>query len=673
MVYKKRDVSVKKKINVFSGVVIFFIFVLAALIIHYSTNLTQVLYAPDCGVDQFLINCSVFNSKNIAWNSICNDSACCNESTFCVYGGGCYNFTSSHFISDSADDFFAICGSGNNWTGCDVSSLNCEICSSNDDWDQSCTFDGVSCSGSANYITPTGSCSASSSSLGYLCSKAQDGNTDTISAWASETQDDPQWIWFDLGDKKCISGVKIYVGTGYIDQVLNIEVSDNAIDWTPVATSFTIENEVGPNQKNFEEVNARYIRLYFTDTPIYASITEIEVLVRNSQESSNGCWVEAGDVNVGEYSIHNFLPYNSYNVFAYWSFDNQDISGEVYDDSGNGNNGSVHGATWVSDGGYVGDGAYEFDGIDDRISVPGSLDFSEISGEQNHTIDLWVKLNNDFNSSSNESLPIITKYGDPWHNVLLMFWGTDSSYDYVEDGSLVFKEESSQGSIFVSTSRNQWEANVWYHIVVVYEISDPSYDFAYVYIYINEELDTSIGPFSSSRRENWDFIPGDLNIGGGELDDKGDTNDPPVYKYFNGMVDRVRILTGSTEYPMPIGCCGDDSNEYFICNSGDSSDCACCSNKDHIVENGKCMEPETNDEPPPSNDGNGDKCEEDWNCSEWTECMPEGTKTRVCIDLNDCGTTKNKPLDSITCYYEQPVEPEECISNWLLIITSYTV
>lgn len=41
-------------------------------------------------------------------------------------------------------------------------------------------------------------------------------------------------------------------------------------------------------------------------------------------------------------------------------------------------------------------------------------------------------------------------------------------------------------------------------------------------------------------------------------------------------------------------------------------------------------------------------CSESWQCSEWSEC--DGSiRTRVCTDINNCGTTVNKPDESAEC------------------------
>jgi len=55
-------------------------------------------------------------------------------------------------------------------------------------------------------------------------------------------------------------------------------------------------------------------------------------------------------------------------------------------------------------------------------------------------------------------------------------------------------------------------------------------------------------------------------------------------------------------------------------------------------------------------------CNEDWNCTEWSECLPEGIQKRVCMDLNKCGTDKNKPEETRACNYTPPIKV--CEENW---------
>ena len=45
------------------------------------------------------------------------------------------------------------------------------------------------------------------------------------------------------------------------------------------------------------------------------------------------------------------------------------------------------------------------------------------------------------------------------------------------------------------------------------------------------------------------------------------------------------------------------------------------------------------------------ECIENWSCTEWSECYPNGTQYRSCVDLNNCNTTKYKPEEERKCEY----------------------
>ncbi|MFH1608224.1 MAG: hypothetical protein ABIA78_03755 [archaeon] len=50
-------------------------------------------------------------------------------------------------------------------------------------------------------------------------------------------------------------------------------------------------------------------------------------------------------------------------------------------------------------------------------------------------------------------------------------------------------------------------------------------------------------------------------------------------------------------------------------------------------------------------------CIEDWNCGVWSECLDE-IQTRICTDLNSCGTIENKPIANKVC------TPITCKEGW---------
>lgn len=46
------------------------------------------------------------------------------------------------------------------------------------------------------------------------------------------------------------------------------------------------------------------------------------------------------------------------------------------------------------------------------------------------------------------------------------------------------------------------------------------------------------------------------------------------------------------------------------------------------------------------------KCKENWNCTDWSECFVNETQIRSCSDENHCNTTKNRPPEIQECIYE---------------------
>lgn len=78
-------------------------------------------------------------------------------------------------------------------------------------------------------------------------------------------------------------------------------------------------------------------------------------------------------------------------------------SSTTKDYSGNGNNGTVTSATWDEDGGYGGNGAYSFDGDDDKIIISDTFGIGA-GGEA--TISTWVNLDSESESG------VFVKIGD---------------------------------------------------------------------------------------------------------------------------------------------------------------------------------------------------------------------------------------------------------------------
>ena len=97
--------------------------------------------------------------------------------------------------------------------------------------------------------------------------------------------------------------------------------------------------------------------------------------------------------------------------------------------------------------------------------------------------------------------------------------------------------------------------------------------------------------------------------------------------------------------PNPLQICSDgtlynlcSSNKPKFCDNGNLVDncvtCGCPSGRLCNSTTNLCYSPTS--------------CTENWQCGKWSKCSNK-QQTRVCTDLNNCGTTINKPYENKTC------------------------
>ena len=97
--------------------------------------------------------------------------------------------------------------------------------------------------------------------------------------------------------------------------------------------------------------------------------------------------------NVMAQNVPNYLPTNG--LVGWWPF-----NGNANDESGNGNNGTVNGATLTADRNGTANSAYSFDGKTSFISTP---NISSLNGTSQFSMSAWVKVLG-FNSNTNCNL-----------------------------------------------------------------------------------------------------------------------------------------------------------------------------------------------------------------------------------------------------------------------------
>jgi hypothetical protein len=204
---------------------------------------------------------------------------------------------------------------------------------------------------------------------------------------------------------------------------------------------------------------------------------------------------------------------------AHWSFDNR--SDLAHDDSGNGNNGSLSGVTWTSEG-RLG-GALEFNGQNSKVIVADSASFSQISTKKRLTIDAWFVLD----SLPFDHNPIMAKWGggdhdDEWK---LNIRGNVGSWSYgkialILNSSMV---HGSPNTELISSVAPSW--GEWHHVTATW---DGEAELAALY------LDGTLVDCTNSAITTMPDTGQEVSIGYAHIASG-------AYKYFDGTIDEVKI------------------------------------------------------------------------------------------------------------------------------------
>ena len=204
-------------------------------------------------------------------------------------------------------------------------------------------------------------------------------------------------------------------------------------------------------------------------------------------------------------------------LVAYFPF-----NGNANDQSGNGNHGTVQGATLITDVFGISDGAYEFDGVDDNIVVPDdstlfSNDFS---------ISLWIR-DSSKNSSINSSSFIFSQWklnGDKRGSLII---STDihnnlsftASGDGIAGGNEGLKKSVSIRAHDLSISHGNW-----HHIVAIFKGGNSGY----LSLYFDNKLVAKTGSLVNLFNATSAYSIGGHRYSAGD-------------RYFPGAIDELRL------------------------------------------------------------------------------------------------------------------------------------
>ena len=252
---------------------------------------------------------------------------------------------------------------------------------------------------------------------------------------------------------------------------------------------------------------------YGSSTPLDTSLVTEHTQTITSLESNTTYHfrVKSKDASNNEAvsEDNTFTTTEEKNLVAYYKFDEGEGT-TAYDSSGNGNDGTIHGASWVD--GKFGK-ALNFDGSNDYVSIPHSTSLSS----DNQTIILWFKPAT--SPSYNDDKGLIWKAPDTGYNtefdISLSTSGT--IYGGICDGSL---------NCVLISSTTTVSADKWYHVALIKEYGE-SGDILRLFVNGVQEANTTV---------SWHGVQNTNEVVLGKVSSASRST-----RYFNGTIDEVKI------------------------------------------------------------------------------------------------------------------------------------
>ncbi len=150
-------------------------------------------------------------------------------------------------------------------------------------------------------------------------------------------------------------------------------------------------------------------------------------------------------------AIPTYVPTNG--LIGWWPF-----NGNAIDESGNGNHGTVNGATLTTDRNGNANKAYSFDGVNDWIQVPSNSLYDNLS---EITISSWINITSWCTPNVNgvEFFPILVQYASPqlqYGNFGIQLTKANLNYFYLNSNNYDFNQ----------SSQNYWQNSQWVNLTV---------------------------------------------------------------------------------------------------------------------------------------------------------------------------------------------------------------
>ena len=151
--------------------------------------------------------------------------------------------------------------------------------------------------------------------------------------------------------------------------------------------------------------------------------------------------------------VPSYVPTNG--LVGWWPF-----NGNANDESGNGNNGTVNGATLTTDRNGVANSAYSFDGTNDWIEIANN---NNITITDDITLSSWVKTNGANNQNYQTIISKRESYWT-WEYALTLSYHTGE----IHDGKIIASRALGQGNQGQVWSNSNYNISTWDFWVVTY-------------------------------------------------------------------------------------------------------------------------------------------------------------------------------------------------------------
>lgn len=181
------------------------------------------------------------------------------------------------------------------------------------------------------------------------------------------------------------------------------------------------------------------------------------------------------------------------------------------DSSGNGNDGSITGASWSTNSRF-GSYALSFDGNDDYV------DFGDVFDLSSGSIEMWFNLTENFNSTTSSDMILFSKYntqGPKEYSVKLKFES--------DDGKIHFIIINDADSKDIYSDSAYWVNNNWYHVAATWGSTGMK-------MYVNNTVQQDTDPYTGYWGDkNSNAFVGILYDGSSYTED------------FDGIIDEFRV------------------------------------------------------------------------------------------------------------------------------------